>query len=210
MRRLLFALSISALLGPVLFWPARLLAKEDPVQWSLAPAAGGHSLELKADIQPGWHLYSPTTPPGGPIITRIRISENPAIAEYQVYRPQPVRKLDPNFQIDTETYAGAVTFLIAVTPAASASGKMALEATIRYQACTDVKCLPPVTKKASAAFSFAADASSYRFRAPAGYALVAAEAAKDAPPVQASSAAAPVRSFTAGDEPLLPFLITAF
>jgi thiol:disulfide interchange protein DsbD len=87
--------------------PALSTAKEDPVQWTLgggkaAPGAKAY-LELKATIQPGWHLYSPTTPPGGPIITKIDVAESPAIASYTVYRPQPVRKLDPNFQIDTET-----------------------------------------------------------------------------------------------------------
>lgn len=87
-------------------------AKDDPVQWSLALANGARqlapgstvTLDLKATIQPGWHLYSPTTPPGGPIITKIRLNPNPNVASYQVYRPQPVRKLDPNFNIDTETY----------------------------------------------------------------------------------------------------------
>ncbi len=75
----------------------------------IAPGAKAY-LELKATIQPGWHLYSPTTPPGGPIITKIELAESPAIASYTVYRPEPVRKLDPNFQIETETYTGSGQF----------------------------------------------------------------------------------------------------
>jgi thiol:disulfide interchange protein DsbD len=99
MRRLLFlALGVSSLLSA---------AKEDPVQWTLSPVNGvsrvapgsERYLQLKANIQQGWHLYSPTTPPGGPIPTRIRVAPNPNISEYKLYRPQPVRKLDPNFQL---------------------------------------------------------------------------------------------------------------
>src|SRR5579884_1760602 len=130
-------------------------AKEDPVQWTLAPVDGvsrvapgsERYLELKASIQPGWHLYSPTTPPGGPIPTKIQLTPNPAIAAYKVFRPQPVRKLDPNFQIETETYTGDVTFLIDAITSANAAGTATIEAQMRYQVCSDVKCLPPVKKK---------------------------------------------------------------
>src|ERR1700753_2079841 len=124
-------------------------AKEDPVQWTLSPAdgvvavaPGGKAwLALKATIQPGWHLYSPTTPPGGPIITQIRLSDNPAVSSYTLYRPQPVRKLDQNFGVDTETYSGEATFLFDAPTAASASGQARISAATRYQACSDVKCL---------------------------------------------------------------------
>ncbi|HEY2837640.1 MAG TPA: protein-disulfide reductase DsbD N-terminal domain-containing protein, partial [Pirellulales bacterium] len=125
------------------------------MQWTLgggkaAPGAKAY-LELKATIQPGWHLYSPTTPPGGPIITKIDVAESPAIASYTVYRPQPVRKLDPNFQIDTETYTGTANFLLELATSKSASGNANVVATVRYQVCSDTQCLPPVKKSESAA-----------------------------------------------------------
>ena len=94
--------------------PALMHAKEDPVRWTITPA-GGKSVvapggvayfELKANLDTGWHLYSPTTPPGGPIITKIQVSANPLLKDMRIYRPQPVRKLDPNFQVETETYTG--------------------------------------------------------------------------------------------------------
>src|SRR5437660_5742165 len=113
-------------------------AKEDPVQWTLTPktpkvSPGGHLwLEFKADIEPGWHLYSPTTPPGGPIITKIALSSSPAVSSYQLYRPEPVRKLDPNFNIDTETYTQAARFLFEAQTASTAAGSAPVEATVRY------------------------------------------------------------------------------
>ncbi|HZS57050.1 MAG TPA: cytochrome c biogenesis protein CcdA [Bryobacteraceae bacterium] len=190
-------------------------AKQDPVQWTLAPVDGvsrvapsSHRyLELKATIQSGWHLYSPTTPPGGPIPTHIAMAANPAIAAYQLYRPQPIRKLDPNFQIETETYTGDVTFLIDVTTARSAAGNATVEADTRYQVCSDVQCLPPVKKKVTTDLEIAAGAPSPAFTVPSGYAVVAQTAeAKPASQDKTTTTRTAINS----DEPLLPFLLTAF
>jgi thiol:disulfide interchange protein len=203
--------------------PGTVMAKEDPVQWALTPAPGELSvkpggkvwLELKATIQPGWHLYSPTTPPGGPIITKIGLSPNPAVASYNAYRPQPVRKLDPNFNIDTETYTGQPVFLFEVTTAPNGTGNAQFEAAVRYQACSDVKCLPPVKKTAAATLAFSPTSASKPFVLPAGYAAIPAAVAASSPvPAAAAatssgtSAAAPLT--TTVSEPLLPFLLTAF
>src|SRR5436305_6763113 len=73
---------------------------------SAASAPGGTVVvKLQADIDAGWHMYSLTTPPG-PIPTTIKISDNPAVAEVTIFEPPPVRKFDPNFNVDTETYEG--------------------------------------------------------------------------------------------------------
>jgi thiol:disulfide interchange protein len=213
-----------------------LAAKEDPVQWSMAPAGksaqvapkGKAYLELKAKVDSGWHLYSPTTPPGGPIITKITVANSPGIDTVQVYRPQPVRKLDPNFNIDTETYTGEATFLIEAVTSSSATGTVPVAATVRYQACSDVKCLPPVKKTVSAELTAAPGAPTSNFSLPSGYALVPTSSASPAPssggaPEAASQASA--RASAGGQaataspntiptgqasEPLLPFLLTSF
>ncbi len=192
-------------------------AKEDPVQWTLVPVAGQTSVapgakawfELNAQIQPGWHLYSPTTPPGGPIITTIRVEENPVITGYRLYRPAPVRKLDPNFAVDTETYTGEAKFLVEVTAAASAKGSSNIDASVRYQACSDVKCLPPVKKTARTAITFVPGAPASSFQPLAGYALVPAATSSAAAPVtpQAAPNSTPISS---NNQDLLPFLFTAF
>lgn len=213
MRHLYRWFALSAL--AVLFCSPSFAAREDPVQWTLAPARAQTQIlpgdkpyfELKAAIQPGWHLYSPTTPSGGPIITTIRLDSNPAVATYAVYRPHPVRKLDPNFQIDTETYAGEAVFLIQAHTAKTASGDTSLQASVRYQACTDVKCLPPVKKTAAAVVHFTPGAPAMEFTLPAGYELVPGT------PGTASAVRMPDRTVTSRDESsqdLLPFLLTAF
>jgi len=200
-----------------------LSAKDDPVQWTLEPykdasnvSPGGHAwLQLTAKIQPGWHLYSPTTPPGGPIITTIKLNDSPAIASYQVYRPQPVRKLDPNFQLETETYTEQAVFLIDAT-ATSKPGQATVEAAVRYQACNDVKCLNPVKKTADASITIDSSAPVSKAELPAGYAPVPASAASAALPTAASAPSSvaatkpAVFGSAAAQEDLLPFLLTAF
>src|SRR5271165_2063367 len=200
-----------------------LSAKDDPVQWTLEPykdasnvKPAGHAwLQLTAKIQPGWHLYSPTTPPGGPIITTIKLNESPAIASFRVYRPQPVRKLDPNFQLDTETYTDQAVFLIEAT-ATSKTGQATVEAAVRYQACTDVKCLNPVKKTADASITIDSSAPVSKVEVPNGYALVPASApAAAAPAASSAPSSAPtnkpaVFGSVASQQDLLPFLLTAF
>jgi thiol:disulfide interchange protein len=189
-------------------------AKEDPVQWTLAPVSGAATtapggklwLELTATIQSGWHLYSPTTPPGGPIISKIALIPNAAISSFHLYRPQPVRKLDPNFSIDTETYTDQAKFLFAVDVAPSARGKATLETAVRYQACSDVKCLPPVKKSIPTEVSFAVGAAPIAFHLPPGYAAVPDAGA--AQPVK--TAGNPHNAIPAAQPGLLPFLLTAF
>jgi thiol:disulfide interchange protein len=210
------ALLTSTLLAFTVVLP--LAAKEDPVQWNLAPATGTARvtpgakawLELKATVAAGWHLYSPTTPAGGPIITKITLAENPALAGYRLYRPQPVRKLDPNFGVDTETYTGEAHFLFEVAAASPASGKASVEADVRYQACSDVKCLPPVKKSAATDISFAAGAAAPAFTLPAGYALVPAAMSASSAGTAPAAAVQPVARPQASQQDLLPFLLTAF
>ena len=210
LRIVLLALSLLGLAG----------AKEDPVQWTLAPVSGHGQiapgsaiyLELKATIEPGWHLYSPTTPQGGPIITKLGLAPNPAFTTYKVYRPEPVRKLDPNFGVDTETYTGTVTFLMEAASSPSAAGSASFEATARYQACSDTKCLNPVKKTAATPVVFVTGAAQASFQVPAGYSLVPAAANAVAPSSAPSTQQQrPVSSGpVAREESSWTFLLTAF
>ena len=198
-------------------------AKDDPVQWGLSPAKGfervqpGGSvwLEFTATVEPGWHLYSPTTPPGGPIVSKIQVVQNPAISDVKIFRPQPVRKNDPNFQIDTETYSDKAVFLLEAQTAAGHTGPVTIEATAYYQTCSDVKCLRPVRKTASTVIAFDAAASISKFSPPAGYVQVQAPAVYSAS--SAAAAALPVAAGAAAtggalntQQDLIPFLLTAF
>src|SRR5579883_3150685 len=131
-------------------------ARLDPVQWQLsadparAPAGATVALRLTAKLDPGWHLYSLTTPPGGPIPTTAKLEDSPAVESYKLYQPKPERKFDPNFNLDTETFQNeAVFWIVAALKKDAAPGPVNLTAQVRYQSCDDKQCLPPRTKTTS-------------------------------------------------------------
>src|SRR5438445_13875124 len=73
----------------------------DPVKWSLkvdAPSAAPGSkvaAHLIATIEPGWHLYSLSTPaPSRP--SRIQLADNPVFEKFAIYFQEPTRSLHKN------------------------------------------------------------------------------------------------------------------
>ena len=148
---------------------------EDPVQWALAVDAaatpGGRVLAmLTATMEPGWHLYSLTTPKGGPNATTVTLVENPAVAGVRVYQPKPLRQMDPNFRIETETFGENLKLLVEIVLKSDAApGPIDLEARVRYQCCTDKICLPPRVKTARAALQVNAHAKSAALKIPPEY-----------------------------------------
>jgi thiol:disulfide interchange protein len=186
-----------------------LAEKLDPAKWSLAlqpaAAAPGSKIlaKLQAKIEPGWHLYSLTTPAGGPIRTTVRVDNNAAVASFRVFEPQPKRAFDPNFNLDTETYEGEPAFLIEIeTKKDAAPGASEIAADVRYQMCDPTRCLPPVKRRAVASLSIDPNAKGAAFEIPAGYTEFKPGAA--APRVPATS--------TGSTDPrdLAVFLLTAF
>jgi thiol:disulfide interchange protein DsbD len=131
--------------GLVTGTPAR--AQEHPITFSLRatsarnPAAGRLQLKLGATIPYGWHLYSLTEPPGGPIATSIAVLD-PFAPAGMITAPPPDVLPDRNFQIMTESYSDSVTFTIPVK--ASTKAKR-VRVSVHYQTCTDRYCLPPTS-----------------------------------------------------------------
>ncbi len=190
--------------------------KLDPVHWTLASEAAKAqpgatvALELTAKLDEGWHVYSLTTPPGGPIPTTAALSENPAIEKSAFYQPKPERKLDPNFGVDTETFGEQAVFRIAAQLKKDApAGPLNLVAEVRYQSCNDRLCLPP--RKKTAEFTLTVDPAAPAISAfviPAGYTEVRPEALAAAPQTASPAPVAVVPKSTS--ENLATFLLSAF
>ena len=157
----------------VLSLPA-LAAKLDPVQWSLEPAtvAPGKAavLKLHAQIEPGYHLYSLTTPDGGPIRTIVRITPNPVLVGRGVYQPIPARQTDATLGVVVELFTGGVDFLLpAQVNRGLAAGTAPIMVKARYQACSDRICLPPADREASAQITIQSGAPVQKVQIPRGY-----------------------------------------
>lgn len=188
-------------------------AAEDPVQWTLAfdskaAAPGSHVLaKFTGTIQPHWHVYSMTTPPGGPNPTTARIADNPAVAGFKIYQSKPVRKLDPSFGIDTETFAEQYVLLFDVElKKDAAAGPANITANVRYQSCNDTICLPPKKKSATTSITIDPSANAAAVTIPSGYTLVPTAAA---PPTAVKDAAPPAPAPGTPGFSLL-FLLTTF
>ena len=183
----------------------------DPVNWTLtfesaSAPPGSHVLaRLAAKIDPGWHLYSLTTP-RPPIATTVTV-DNPAVAGVKLYQPQPVVKMDPSFGVNTETFAEQVTFLIDIELKKDApAGPADITATPRYQCCNDTMCLPPKRKPTTATLTIDPGAKAQAIAIPPGFTEFRPAAAQTAStPAGAPPASAPQPSSGFG-----LFLLTAF
>jgi thiol:disulfide interchange protein DsbD len=175
--RLLVAAAVCAVALP--FQVNAQVKRQDPVQWSLtvvppAVAPGAPVVaRLKAAIEEGWHLYSPTTGPG-PIPTQIQLRPNPGIgAGGKLYQPAPQKKFDPNFNSESQTFEKEVEFwFLADVEGDAEDGKSPWTAEVRYQVCSDKLCLRPVTKMATAELVINSGARAVAPMLPAGYSEV--------------------------------------
>jgi thiol:disulfide interchange protein len=155
----------------------------NPVSWSLQAdqqkvAAGSTVLlRLHAQIADGYHLYSFTSPGGGPIKTTASLQSGTDIKDFRVYQPKPVRYLDPNLNVPVETFKGGIDFLLAAKLADNSStGDKIVTASVRYQACSDQICLPPATKTAATSITVERGAAAATVSVPSGYQLVGGSA----------------------------------
>lgn len=162
---------------------------------------------LEGKLDEGWHLYSLTTPPGGPNPTKITLAaDNPIADGIQIYQPKPETKFDQGFNLDTETYSEDPAFLLRLrVKKAAPAGDAQITVQMRYQACTNQICLPPVTKTAALAITIELGAPDGALVIPAGYIEVKPKAVTAAVPA-AGGGSAP----KAPPQDLIPFLAIAF
>jgi thiol-disulfide isomerase/thioredoxin len=144
----------AVLLSAALFSPLAACAQEtdepNPIKWSVKARAADSpanknviTLELRAVIDRGWHLYSTEKVEGGPSPTRITLVTGQSFEiAGEIDSPAPRSAYDPNFQVATEFYEGDVAFTIPIKSTSSAAGEK-VRVQVRYQTCTPTICLPP-------------------------------------------------------------------
>lgn len=110
-------------------------------------------LTLEAQIAKGWHIYSLTQKPGGPVPLRIElVGAADVLVRGIIKAPQPERAFDKNFGIETELYSGNPQFTIPVgVSGRSVTGIRRFQVAARYQVCSESLCLPPRTDKVDVA-----------------------------------------------------------
>lgn len=131
---LMFVIGISALFAQV----------KNPTQWTFSQKDLGNNeyeLVLKAELQPGWHIYSMYTPEGGPMATTLSFEEQGKGIELlgQAAENEPKKEHDDIFGVDVWSFDNEyiITQKVKVVDAAIA----AIEGTIEYQVCQDGQCV---------------------------------------------------------------------
>jgi DsbC/DsbD-like thiol-disulfide interchange protein len=127
---------------------------KNPVQWAFTAKkvnATTYEVHLTATIEDGWHVYSQTTPDGGPAPTAIAFSKNPLLVLDGTARE--VGKLEQRhealFGVDVKQFSHKVDFVQVVKLKGKA--KTALTGSVDFMTCNDSQCLPPQTQKFSIA-----------------------------------------------------------
>jgi thiol:disulfide interchange protein DsbD len=120
----------------------------DPVSWSIQHKKVSdqvYNITLEANIEEGWHLYGTNIPEGGPIATSLIFSES---ENYELQGElnnviEPVRKMDPTFDMELELFDGKAAFSQQIQVTQSPA---VIEVTVEYMCCDDNRCLPPTEK----------------------------------------------------------------
>lgn len=126
--------------------------------WFNAPDKGQPArLAIEATIKQGWHIYSLTQPKGGPLPTKIKLTDSKdykLLGEFQPVPPPKVHFDDLAFKINLEEHQGRVVW---VAPFEAASGvdlkRLKIEGKLNTQVCNEQTCLPPEDFQFTAALS---------------------------------------------------------
>ncbi|MEO9070813.1 MAG: protein-disulfide reductase DsbD domain-containing protein [Ginsengibacter sp.] len=130
---------------------------QNPVTWSATSkkiADKTYEINLTANIDNGWHIYSQTTPEGGPIPTSITFTKNPLLTlEGKAKEVGKMEKhIEPLFgNIDVMQFSNKVEFVQKVK--LKASVKTSLNLAVEFMVCNDKQCLPPSTRKFTVALN---------------------------------------------------------
>lgn len=121
---------------------------ENPVKWDFKAVkkdAKQYTLVITATFAKPWHIYSQTTPDGGPIPTEIKFKANPLVTlDGKVNEDGSLKTIhDANFGVDVKYFSDKVVFTQVVKLKAPVKTHAAGE--IKYMVCNDERCLPPKT-----------------------------------------------------------------
>ncbi len=128
------------------------VAQENPVTWSVVRSAAPKkapkdsvAIAVTANIADGWHMYSISQPPGGPMATRIWLPEGQPFKQVgDIRAPKALTSFEAAFNMDVEFYEGSAEFVLNATPKSSTG---TLHVNAYFQCCNERLCLPPKTVK---------------------------------------------------------------
>ncbi len=120
------------------------------INWTYsAKKLPGNKYELHMIATPpmGWHIYSQTTPDGGPVPTTFKFSNNALLSLTGKVKEtgKLVNYFDNNFKVNVKYFQGKVDFVQIVTVKGKIKTNVSGE--IESMICNDKTCMPPTTEK---------------------------------------------------------------
>ena len=118
-----------------------------PVTWSYAAKKTSPTeaiLYLKADVDPGWHIYAQNIPKGEAISTSFRFSSSP---NYKINggtnQPKPITKFEKSLDLNVSYYEKSVVF----TQKIKLNKKVptVVKGEVDFMVCDAIRCLPSET-----------------------------------------------------------------
>ena len=113
---------------------------QNPVVWTTTSkkiADKTYEVHITATIDHGWHIYSQTTPDGGPIPTSITFTKNPLVIVEG--KAKEVGKLEkhnePLFGVDVKQFSNTVDFVQLVK--LKAPVKTSVNVAVEFMVCND-------------------------------------------------------------------------
>lgn len=140
-------LSIAILFSGVCFSQVKY-----PVKWLFSAKkinATTYEVHLTANVDEEWHIYSQTTPDGGPAATSVSFTKNPLIIMDGETREagKLEQHFEPLFGVDVKQFSGKVDFVQTVK--LKNKVRTSLNGTIAFMICNDHECMPPTKQKFS-------------------------------------------------------------
>jgi hypothetical protein len=134
-----------------LLFSATCMAQNE-VSWNYTTKkidAKTYEVHITANLQKPWHIYSQSTPDGGPVATKIVFAKNPLLTLNG--KAKEVGKLvtehEKTFDIDVKYYEGKVEFVQTVK--LKNLVKTNINGSVTYMLCKDGQCITPRTNNFS-------------------------------------------------------------
>ena len=134
------------ILGIACFFLFSIVFAQTPVRWEYNVkriTSEQFEVTLTAIIEPGWHIYSQSTPDGGPLPTQISFNKNPLLSFNGSVKEIGAlhEKHEEVFDVKVKYYNNMVVFRQLVNLTKKVKTKVS--GTVEYMVCNDSECLPP-------------------------------------------------------------------
>ena len=118
----------------------------DPVKWTYTATKKAdkvYEITYTATVDKPWHIYSQTTPKGGPVPTKFVYKTNPLLVISGIPKEAGalVKKHEEVFGVDVKYFDNKVVFTHTIN--LKSAVKTNVSGTIEYMVCNDSQCLPP-------------------------------------------------------------------